>query len=151
MARSTSRSRSASKANHESNQPARRRGGRKPGEWRLVTAEQIKAYREQHRISRARLAQTLGVSSTSVQNWETGTVATMRIQERLAALIAAGPVAVPPLRHAPSLWDAGTSSEATPAITATGAIVAQYVQTRRGELPVDDLVSLIRNVRQALM
>lgn len=116
-----------------------------------MTAEQIKAYREQHRISRARLAQTLGVSSTSVQNWETGTVATMRIQERLAALIAAGPVAVPPLRHAPSLWDAGTSSEATPAITATGAIVAQYVQTRRGELPVDDLVSLIRNVRQALM
>lgn len=149
MARSRT-SRSDSKANHEASQSARRRGGRKPGEWRLVTPEQLRAYREEHRISRARLAQTLGVSSTSVQNWETGTVATMRIQERLAALIAAGSTAVLPLRRAPSLWEASTTPEATQAITATGMIVANYVQTRRDELPIDDLVSLIRNVRQAL-
>jgi DNA-binding transcriptional regulator YiaG len=125
----------------------RRRGGRKPGEWKLVMPEQLRDYRSQHKISRARLAQMLGVSSTSVQNWETGTVASMKIQQRLAELIAAGPSAILPPRKPASLWESGKQTD--PAITTTGTIVAGYLQTHQGMSP-DDLVGLIRNVRQAL-
>lgn len=127
----------------------RRRGGRKPGEWKLVTPEQLKEYRAEHKISRARLAQMLGVSSTSVQNWETGTVASMKIQQRLAELIAAGPAAILPPRKPASLWDMAAQKQADPAITTTGTIVAGYLQTRQDMSP-DDLVGLIRSVRQAL-
>lgn len=126
----------------------RRRGGRKPGEWKLVMPEQLRDYRSQHKISRARLAQMLGVSSTSVQNWETGTVASMKIQQRLAELIAAGPSAILPPRKPASLWESG-KAQTDPAITTTGTIVAGYLQTHQGMSP-DDLVGLIRNVRQAL-
>lgn len=127
----------------------RRRGGRKPGEWKLITPEQLRDYRSEHRISRARLAQMLGVSSTSVQNWETGTVASMRIQQRLAELIAAGPSAILPPRKAASLWDMASTKQADPAITTTGTIVAGYLQTHSA-MSADDLIGLIRSVRQAL-
>jgi DNA-binding transcriptional regulator YiaG len=127
----------------------RRRGGRKPGEWKLVMPEQLRDYRSQHKISRARLAQMLGVSSTSVQNWETGTVASMKIQQRLAELIAAGPAAILPPRKPASLWESGKQHQTDPAIMTTGTIVAGYLQTHQGMSP-DDLVGLIRNVRQAL-
>lgn len=127
----------------------RRRGGRKPGEWKLITPEQLRDYRSEHKISRARLAQMLGVSSTSVQNWETGTVASMKIQQRLAELIAAGPSAILPPRKAASLWDMASTQQTDPAITTTGTIVAGYLQTHQGMSP-NDLIGLIRSVRQAL-
>lgn len=132
-------------------EPEKRRGGRKPGVWKLLTPEKLKAYREEHKISRVRLAQMLGVSSTSVQNWETGTVATLKIQQRLAELIAAGPAAILPPRRAPSLWDVagGANGNGDPAISATGEIVASYVSSRRG-LPAEELVEVIRAVRRAL-
>ncbi|MCW8138565.1 MAG: helix-turn-helix transcriptional regulator [Planctomycetota bacterium] len=117
----------------------------------MLTPEKLKAYRAENRISRARLAELLGVSSTSVQNWETNTVASMKIQERLAQLIAAGPAAIPPSRKAPSLWDRGSSSDqGDPALLATGTIVAGYLQVKGGELGVDELLGLIRSVKQAL-
>lgn len=127
----------------------RRRGGRKPGEWKLVTPEQLRDYRANNKISRARLAQMLGVSSTSVQNWETGTVASMKIQQRLAELIAAGPAAILPARKQASLWDMAAQEKNDPAITTTGTIVAGYVSTHSGMSP-EDLIGLIRSVRQAL-
>ena len=127
----------------------RRRGGRKPGEWKLVTPEQLRDYRSTNKISRARLAQMLGVSSTSVQNWETGTVASMKIQQRLAELIAAGPAAILPPRKQASLWDMAARDKNDPAITTTGTIVAGYVSTHSG-MSAEDLIGLIRSVRQAL-
>ncbi|MCO5170201.1 MAG: helix-turn-helix domain-containing protein [Planctomycetes bacterium] len=140
----------ASDASADDAAAKRRRGGRKPGEWKLITPEQLKDYRSEHKISRARLAQMLGVSSTSVQNWETGTVASMRIQQRLSELIAAGPTAILPPRKPASLWDMAAKQQTDPAITTTGTIVAGYLQTREGKLSTEDLIGLIRSVRQAL-
>lgn len=126
----------------------KRRGGRKPGVWKLVTPEKLKAYRDENRVSRARMAQMLGVSTTSVQNWETGTVASMKIQQRLAELISAGPSAILPPRKGPSLWDrSGGPGDA--AVATTGTIVAAYVGGAK-KLGPDQLVELIRSVRTAL-
>lgn len=132
-------------------EPEKRRGGRRPGVWKLLTPDKLRAYREEHKISRVRLAQMLGVSSTSVQNWETGTVATLKIQQRLAELIAAGPSAILPPRKAPSLWDvaSGGNGKGDPTISATGEIVASYVSSRKA-IPAEELVEVIRAVRRAL-
>lgn len=66
--------------------------GRKPGAWTLVTPQEIRAFREEHEISRSRLAGALGVSSTTVQNWETNNgVAMPRLQQKVADLIKVGP------------------------------------------------------------
>lgn len=127
----------------------KRRGGRKPGEWKLLTPEKLRAYRDENKISRARLAEALGVSSTSVQNWETGAVASMKIQQRLAELIAAGPSAIVPTRKSSSLWDTSRNGGDAAAVAATGTIVTGYVQTSQN-LGSDDLVTLIRAIRQAL-
>lgn len=124
-----------------------RRGGRKPGTWKLVTPMQILAYRKEHRVSRARMAQALGVSSTSVQNWESGTVATLQAQQRIATLIAASPAAPPAphrVRHSP---DAPSGDEG--ALLATGTIVVAYAANRK-DLAPDQLVGLIQTVRGAL-
>jgi DNA-binding XRE family transcriptional regulator len=125
-----------------------RRGGRKPGEWKLVKPEQLREYRATNKVSRARLAQMLGVSSTSVQNWETDTVATMKIQQRLAELFAAGPAAILPRMKQQSPWqrDAG---EGNSVLSATGTIVASYVKAR-SDVGADELVGLIKSVRSAL-
>jgi transcriptional regulator with XRE-family HTH domain len=130
------------------------RGGRRELVWKLLTGEQLKAWRLENGVSRARLAQILGVSSTSVQNWETGTVATMRTQQRLAELMKAPPAAIPPRRRAPSLWDAGGQQQrqqpvVDPTLTAVGTIVSEYLKGAKG-LGGDELVSLITAVRQAL-
>lgn len=135
----------------EQKSPRRGRGGRKPGEWRHVTPEAIREFRQEHRISRARLAGALGVSSTSVQNWESGTVATMRTQQQLADLIRAGPAALATIRSAPGTvgsWD--PSAVLGPQILTTGAIVGAYLQSNPGKVTNDDLVELIRSVRAAL-
>lgn len=73
-------------------------GGRKRGTWD-VTPEAFEEWRRGQKLSRARLAKVLGVSSTSVQNWGTGTaVPSARYQEAIARLMAegvAGGAAVP--------------------------------------------------------
>lgn len=119
-----------------------RRAGRKPGVWTLLTPEKLRDYRDRSQLSRARLAAILGVSSTSVQNWETGTVASTNIQQRLSELIAAGPTQL----VAP-MWDA--SARRGDAIKATGTIVAAYAQVQKN-LSATDLVDLVRAVREAL-
>ncbi|MCO5170081.1 MAG: helix-turn-helix transcriptional regulator [Planctomycetes bacterium] len=119
--------------------------------WKLLTPEKLKAFRAEHKVSRARLAQMIGVSTTSIQNWESGTVASLKVQHRLAELIAAGPAAILAPRKAPSLWDVagGASPRADSAISATGEIVASYLKSRK-ELPAKELVEVIRAVRAAL-
>src|SRR5689334_19794207 len=71
------------------------RGGRKPGKWTAVTPDEIRAFRQDNQISRSRLAGALGVSSTTIQNWETDNgVAMPRLQQKVADLIKAGPAAL---------------------------------------------------------
>lgn len=70
-------------------------GGRKPGKWTVVTPDEIRAFRQEHQISRSRLAGALGVSSTTIQNWETDNgVAMPRLQEKVAELLKLGPGAL---------------------------------------------------------
>lgn len=61
------------------------RGGRSPGHWELVQPDELRRFREEQRLSRAKLANLVGVSATSVQNWESGRVASLKIQRRLRA------------------------------------------------------------------
>ena len=127
----------------------RRRGGRKPGEWKFVTADEIKAFREEHRVSRARLASALGVSSTSVQNWETGTVATLKTQQQLAEIMKAGPAALATVTPSGAGgWDPGAI--VGPQITTTGTIVTGFLTSQQGKMSTDQLIELSKNVRQAL-
>lgn len=116
--------------------------------WTLVTPEQLREYRASHRISRARLAQMLGVSSTSVQNWETGTVASFKIQRRLAELFATGPALFTVAGRIGAPWSESQEGDGRPEIVATGAIVAKFVESR--STSAEELINLIRSVRQAL-
>lgn len=124
--------------------PGARRGGRKPGRWELLTPKELFEFRKQHGLSRAKLADQLGVSTTSIQNWETGRAASMKIQRRLRDLMdgKAAPVANP-----------GASANATAtssAIETTGNIVAAYLANQEAALPPAQLAKLVRSVRVAL-
>jgi transcriptional regulator with XRE-family HTH domain len=126
------------------------RGGRKPGEWTTVTPEQILEFRRANQISRAKLAAALGVSSTTIQNWETGQgVAMPKLQAKVAELIKAGGSAVASARPTPGVgWD--PSVVVGPQVTATGTIVTGYLQSQQQKLSTDELIDLIRAVRGAL-
>lgn len=65
--------------------------GRAPNVWRTLSGDAVRDYRESNHISRAKLAQTLDVSPTSVQNWETGIATpTEETQRKLEVLINGG-------------------------------------------------------------
>jgi transcriptional regulator with XRE-family HTH domain len=126
------------------------RGGRPPGKWELVDPLEFRTWRQQQRLSRARLASLLDVSATSIQNWDTGNaVPSRKYQERLAELMKRPPGALegaaPPRR--PALATGGDGDAA--AISATGAIVAAYVKGAP-EMDQEDLLLLIQTVRSAL-
>jgi DNA-binding XRE family transcriptional regulator len=130
----------------------KRGGGRKPGEWTAVTPEQISQFRQDNEISRRRLAPAMGVSTTTIQNWETSNAVAMpRLQEKIAALISAGPSAV----GAPSV--AGHSGACDPSallgpqVTAAATIVEGYLRTEGTKVSPEQLVELIRTVRGALV
>lgn len=124
--------------------------GRKPGAWTHLTPEALRAFREEHKLSRDRLADLLGVSRTSIQNWETLELPpSPKTQQRLAELLRAGPGAIPPPRKAPSLWDAPRPQRTDAGVLlATGAIVAAWARTHT--LSQDELLALIQTVREAL-
>lgn len=125
----------------------RKRGGRKPGAWTHVTPDKIIAFREENAISRQRLAEAVGVSQTSVQNWEHGTVATPKMQKRLAELISRGPHAIPSTRRPlPGMYDAAGDAAA---VQATGTIVSSYLANNRDVEP-EQLLALIRDIRRTL-
>lgn len=140
---------------------AKRRGGRKPGTWTLLTPESLRAWRGASGMSRAALASMLDVSSTSVQNWETGhAVATAKMQQRLAELMKAPADRVAaPAPEAKRTAAAAPSRKATPApaeingnlVQATTAIVVEAIKAggKRAVAP-KDLSLLIRTVREAL-
>jgi DNA-binding transcriptional regulator YiaG len=134
-------------------EPAKRprRGGRKPGVWKLTNPDALREFRSTHKISRARLAGMLGVSSTSVQNWETGTVASMKIQQKLADIMKEGPAAFIPLKRGAGGggW-VGAQGPVNPTITTTGTIVTGFLQSQEEPLSQEELIGLIRSVRIAL-
>jgi DNA-binding transcriptional regulator YiaG len=133
---------------------AKRGGGRKPGSWTLVTPDALRGWREKNKLSRGSVATTMGVSSTSIQNWETGrSVATAKLQQRLADLMKS------PQQRASSPAPAATNgatprraSEGDPTlIQATAAIVVEAIKSGgKGAVSPRDLGLLIRTVRDAL-
>ena len=122
-----------------------RRGGRKPGKWEIVTPSEIMEYRKRNGLSRARMATLLGVSTTSIQNWETGRVAGRKIQERLRRLIddAPAPAAGVGLPGSSSLLDDARTRT-------TGDIVSAYLQAKGKTLTPSQVTKLVRSVRKAL-
>jgi DNA-binding transcriptional regulator YiaG len=129
----------------------RKRAGRKPGVWKYVTPEQLKEFRTTGQVSRARIASALGVSSTSVQNWESGRAAMPRLQKRLAELIAAGPAALDD--GDPEVEGGGGEGAVggvlSSQLLATGTIVGSYI-TAHGKMSHEQLLELIKTVRGAL-
>jgi len=126
------------------------RGGRRPGSWEVVTPKEIVTFREEQGLSRARLAEMLDVSTTSIQNWETGRVASRRIQERLRTVIDGGTLPDARCSEAAEVahgWANGARDQAT--ISTIGQIVTAYLGTQRGMKP-GDVAELVRSVKQAL-
>lgn len=136
-----------------------RRGGRKKGEWVLLTSDSLRQYRKGAHISRAKLAEILDVSATTIQNWESGkAVPTKKSQARLADLVKSGhPAAThgngavaksasPP--HAPSNGGGGTTAVE---LTVTGEILKAFLATAQGgKTTQGQLVELTRSLRAAL-
>ena len=111
--------------------------------WRFVQPEEILAYRQEHGLSRAKLADSLGVSTTSIQNWERGRVAALETQRRLRSLIDGEP-----------LLPGGLATLPQPAaqdslVMMTGQIVAAYLSTQT-DLDPTRIPELIRTVKDAL-
>jgi DNA-binding transcriptional regulator YiaG len=137
------------------------RGGRKPGKWVHLTVDTLKSYRKQAGVSRGALAKTLGVSSTSVQNWETGrSVPMKRYQMLLADLVAggtvpAGPEPAPAARtngHSRTNGHGGGGDAVHAArLTATGEVLKGYLATPQGaKVTQDQLVALTKALQAAL-
>lgn len=137
------RTRAKGRAAKKASTGKRARGGRKPGKWEVVTPDEILTYRRSQGLSRAKLADLLKVSATSIQNWETGRVASRKIQHRLRALIdgqaAPGNSAIPEPPPQDEI-----------AIATTGEIISAYLQTQKALKP-EQLTQLVRSVRRALL
>lgn len=130
-----------------------RKGGRVRGSWTEVQPEQIRAFRDEHAISRNMLASTLGVSATSVQNWETGlAVAMPPVQAKLAGIIQAGPSAIQTTDGAGARRGsaAGVAALVGHQVSATGMIVNGFLTSQSRKFTQEELIELIKTVRGAL-
>jgi DNA-binding transcriptional regulator YiaG len=124
------------------------RGGRKPGTWSLVTPESILAHRKEHKLSRGKFAKALGVSPTTIQNWEMRrAVATPKAQARLAEIMS-----LRADRPAPTTTNESTNGHRTrgydSTVEATGRIVAALLATAK--IPRKELAAVILEVKSAL-
>lgn len=131
MAKKTSKRKKTTTRKASSGAPAR--------EWKVVSFEELDAWRSRQHIPKKRMAEMVGVTNSTYHNWARGSaVATLNTQERIRDLIEKGP---PALR----------AGEATPeVIQATGTIVASYLATQRTALTVEELGRTVREVRAAL-
>jgi DNA-binding transcriptional regulator YiaG len=135
-----------------------RRGGRKPGTWTLVSPQGLREWRDNNKMSRASVAATLGVSSTSIQNWETGhAVATNKMQQRLADLVNGPSVgATPPrTRSGPAATNGETPRAAATGdptlIQATASIVVEALRVGgKKSISAKQIGLLVKTVRDAL-
>lgn len=137
-----------------------RRGGRKPGAWTLLTPQALRGWREEHKMSRANVATTLGVSSTSIQNWETGhAVATTKMQQKLVDLMKA-PVPAAPTPSRRGATPSASNGAALRAhavigdptlIQATASIVVEAIRAGgKKSVSAKALGLMVRTVRDAL-
>lgn len=161
----------SSMAKKKAKKTGRRGGGRTPGAWTLLTQDALKTFRREGKLSRARLAELLGVSSGSIMNWETGrSVPVTRTQEQIVALMQGGVPDAGPARKrgssgaarngaARSNGAAARSNGATHAVSASGEaallavgdILKGYLATPKGgELGQEQLVALAMALRGAL-
>lgn len=113
--------------------------------WRFVQPDEILTYRREHGLSRAKLAEALGVSTTSIQNWESGRVATLATQRRLRSLIDGDPL---PTNGASPHAPAGESAQDS-LVMMTGQIVSAYL-ANQPDLDPSKIPDLIRTVKAAL-
>lgn len=132
------------------------RGGRTPGVWRDgLSGDAMRQYRKTNRISRSKMGKLLGVSSTTIQNWEVGVaVPTPKNQTELERVLnGAAP--------AKSVESEKSSVRQTPfahgdhhgvELTTTGQIVSAWLNSPKvkGGVTKDDLVGVVRSVRSAL-
>lgn len=126
-----------------------RRGGRKPGTWSLVKPEAILAHRKERKLSRASLAEMLGVSQTTIQNWESGkAVATPKAQARIVEVLRSGG-SRPATSGAPKVGGNGQHAGGYDStVEATGRIVAALLASAK--IKPQDLRGIIQEVRAAL-
>lgn len=120
------------------------RGGRVKGAWTVTDPDGLRQFRKRYGLSRVRLGKMLGVSPTTVQNWETGAdVASPAAQEKIAAAMKDAPAGLPiPRKAAPGVSDA--------AIETTGTIVDGYLRSLGRPLTKEELLVLIDRVRLEL-
>ena len=126
--------------------------GRKPGSWKHgLTADALRAFRKNNHVSRARLAKSLGVSQTTINNWEIGLVfPTDRNQDQLQRVMKnpSAVVASAPARQESFSRDGNHGV----GLAATGQIVSAYLASAKGKtVTQDDLCNLVRSVRSALL
>lgn len=133
-----------------------RRGGRTPGQWTLLEKDDLSGFRKTQKLSRSALANHLGVSSTSIQNWETGrSVPLTRFQQQLVDLMKGGVPAAAGRgrgrgRGAGGAAPVGAAGSET-SLTATAEIVKGFLATSAGsKLSADELVALTTSLRAAL-
>lgn len=120
---------------------------RTKNEWTLTSPEKIKEFRRTNSVSRLRFATALGVSATSVQNWEEGrSVAEKKTQAKMIEVMA-NPALVPFSRQSPGCLANTTDTSAE--LEATGKIVNAWLE-QHNDLAPEDLAGVIRDVRQAL-
>ena len=132
----------------------RGRGGRKPGKWTLLTDASFRAFRKEAGLSRSRLSELLGVSSTSIQNWETGrSVPLTRYQHQIVELMKGGaPRSAPPARNRlrPARMNGSAVVSHDTCLTVTGEILREYLATPKGgQLTQDELIALAVSLRAA--
>lgn len=132
----------------------KRRGGRKPGTWTLVKPEEILAYRKAQSLSRLGFAKLVGVSSTTVQNWETGKGPAMpKVQERIVAVLRTDAGSQPSRgRKATKVEQHATNGQRhggyDSTVEATGRIVAAFLGSMK--IKREELRGVIQDVRAAL-
>ena len=140
-----------------------RRGGRTPGKWTLLTKEQLRSFRTEAKLSRSALSALLGVSSTSIQNWETErSVPLTRYQEQIVKLMKGG---VPNAaarngrgskarangRSSNGASSGTSSAHQETSLTATAEILKGFLATFQGaKISKQELVTLASSLRAVL-
>ena len=140
--------------------------GRQPGAWSLVSAEELESFRARTGMSKLALAQQLGVSAGSVNNWLVRGKAPSNVQqEKIRKLIDGGAPAGATPKSAPAKASAQKAASAPAAApprpsaragasggeAALGAVelVKAYIQAG-AKLDADRLPELVRQVKLAL-
>lgn len=150
----SAKAKSTKVAKPEATSKTKRRGGRKPGTWMQTGPEKILAFRKEHKLSRATFAEMVGVSSTSVANWEGGKgAASPAMQSKIVAVMGSAPATVTKSKRAMVGAAAKPTNGQHPSgydsvVEGTARIVAAFLPTAK--LKRQELGAVIRDVRAAL-